>query len=331
MDRATPALLLSLLAALLPVRAAAAAPARVLLQVDAGQRAAAAEALFDRGRQLMNLGRYAEACTRFADSERLDHGVGTLLNLADCYEKNGQTASAWAGFRSVAAAAIAERQPDRERIAREREIALLPVLTRLTIAPPAQGFPPGTEVHRDGILLGRSLWGAPVPVDPGDHAVVISAPGKVDYSTTVHVPRQASLAIVTRIPELKDRPAPPPVAPPPVVPPPPSRHPRATAGLVLLGLGGAGVAVGSILGVRALGLKEDGAARCHDIHCGYEGKALLDSATSAGTASTIAFIAAGAALTGGLVLYVTAPEPQAITASVGVSAGTAGFTMGATW
>lgn len=332
MDRAVQTLLLSLLAALLPVCAAAAGPPRLPLQVDLGQRAAAAEALFDQGRRMMSLGRYAEACARFVDSERLDHGVGTLLNLADCYEKNGKTASAWAGFRAASAAANAEQQPDRERIAREREIALLPVLAHLTIALPPRGLPPGSEVHRDGILLSRSLWGAPVPVDPGDHAVVVAAPGKIDYSTTVHVPKQPGIGILTRIPVLRDRPAPPPVAPAPAMDPPPSRHPRATAGLVLLGLGGAGVAVGAVFGVRALGLKGDSTPHCNGVGgCDHEGKALLDSALTSGTASSVAFIAGGALLAGGLVLYLTAPERRGPTASFVFSGGTAGVAMGATW
>jgi len=96
MVRAVPAILLLLLAALFPVRASASDPPRLLVPGDVDQRAAVAEELFDQGRRLSGIGRYAEACAHFANSERLDHGVGTLLNLADCYEKNGQTASAYA-------------------------------------------------------------------------------------------------------------------------------------------------------------------------------------------------------------------------------------------
>jgi hypothetical protein len=335
MDRAAPALLLSLLVALLPVRAAAADPPRLQSPGDVDHRATAAEALFEEGRRLSGMGRYAEACARFADSERLDHGVGTLLNLADCYEKNGQTASARAGFRAVSTAAIAEQQPDRERIAWDRELALLPALARLTIVPPSQGLPPGSEVHRDGILLNRALWGAPVPVDPGNHSVVVSAPGKVDYATTVHVPRQAAVTITTRIPALRDRPAPPPVAPAPVLAPvlapPPSRHPRATAGLVLVGLSGAGVAVGAIFGVRALGLKDDALLHCNNDDCDQVGTRLRENANSAGTAASIAFAAAAATLAGGVVLYVTAPGRPGITASAGLSGETARLSIGALW
>ncbi len=328
MDRAAPALLLSLLVALLPVRAAAADPSR---PTDVDHRATAAEALFEEGRRLSGLGRYAEACARFADSERLDHGMGTLLNLADCYEKNGQTASARVAFRAVSTAAIAEQQPDREHIAWDREIALLPALARLTIVPPPQGLPPGSEVYRDGILLARALWGAPVPVDPGNHSVVVSAPGKVDYAMTVHVPRQAAVTITSRIPALRDRPAPPPVASAPVLAPPPSRHPRATAGLVLIGLSGAGVALGAIFGVRALGLKDDALPHCKNDDCDQTGTRLRANANSAGAAASIAFAAAAATLAGGVVLFVTAPGRPGITASAGLSGETARFSIGALW
>src|SRR5882672_4544932 len=59
----------------------------------------AAEALFDDGRKLLADGRFAPACEKFEQSEHIDPAVGTLLYLAECYEKSGRTASAWATFR----------------------------------------------------------------------------------------------------------------------------------------------------------------------------------------------------------------------------------------
>ena len=332
MNRASRAVWFALIAALIPASAKAGSPPRPPPPGAAVQPVKDAEAQFNEGRRLVALGRYAEACPCFIASERIDHGVGTMLNLADCYEKNGQTASAWAGFRAAAEAANAEKQPDREDIAREREIALLPQLAHLAILPPQHGLPPGSEVHRDGILVSPWLWSSPVPVDPGDHVVVVAAPGKVDYSATVHVPKQPPLTIVARVPALQDRPAPPPKAPVTVAPPPTTLHPRAKVGLALVGLGAAGVVVGAILGVKAFGLKSDSDMYCDgNDKCSPPGVDLRTRARAVGDASSIAFIAAGAAVVGGLVLYGTAPERRALTASFGLSREAASVAVEATW
>jgi serine/threonine-protein kinase len=102
-------------------------------QTSGADRAAAAEALFDEGRKLMQDGSYAQACVKFAESQRLDAGVGTWIYLADCYEKAGRLASSWVTFREAAAAARAAGQAEREKLARDRASQLEPKLTKLVL------------------------------------------------------------------------------------------------------------------------------------------------------------------------------------------------------
>src|SRR4051794_35386626 len=78
----------------------------------------AAQALFDDARRLMAAGQTAEACPKFAESQRLDPGIGTAFNLADCYEKSGHVASAWALFLEVVSQARASGESDREAAAK---------------------------------------------------------------------------------------------------------------------------------------------------------------------------------------------------------------------
>ena len=81
---------------------------------------ATAEALFREGRRLLDEGKTDEACPKLAESQRLDPSAGTMLNLATCYEKNGQLASAWVTFKGAATAAQNANEVDRAKLARAK-------------------------------------------------------------------------------------------------------------------------------------------------------------------------------------------------------------------
>src|SRR5262245_25337463 len=133
----------------------AAAPARCSGKASAEAAVAdqaAAEALFDEARRLVSEGKQAEAWPKFAESHRLDPGVGILLYLGDCYEAIGKTASAWAAFREAEAGARAARHAEREAAARERAAALEARLASLGVAVPEPRRVAVDEVSRDGEL-----------------------------------------------------------------------------------------------------------------------------------------------------------------------------------
>src|SRR5262245_8870421 len=102
----------------------AAAFSESVVRAQDAMNKATAEALFADGRRLVGAGDYAAACPKFAASQKLDPGVGTALNLADCYERMGRWASAWAEFRSAASAAHTVGAREREELAGGRAQAL---------------------------------------------------------------------------------------------------------------------------------------------------------------------------------------------------------------
>src|SRR6185295_16608123 len=101
-----------------------------------GTDVALAESLFQEGQALMKQNRYAEACPKFQESQRLDPGGGTLFQLATCHAFVRQTASAWAEFVEVALLAKQRNRQDIERAATNKARALEPELSRLTILVP---------------------------------------------------------------------------------------------------------------------------------------------------------------------------------------------------
>jgi hypothetical protein len=276
-----------------------------------------AQLLFDEGLRLMAQKRYAEACPKLAQSQSIDPGMGTQFRLAECYERLGKLATAFDLFHAVADAARANRQADRAAVAEKRATALEPRVPRLTVDVPSDvAAVPGLEVRRDGVVLERSLWGAPQPVDAGEHVVEVQAPGRKPWTGRASLEGAARLTIP--VPPLE-----PIAAPREEPPPPPSRGPAIALGIV--------GAVGVVLGATFLGVRAAKAGSAHSLHdelaasgarCtgGASGTAFADrcaslgSATSAadafGTASIVAFVAGGVALGGMGAWLALAPSPK---------------------
>jgi hypothetical protein len=323
--------------------AALAAFSRPAFAQGAGDQAGAQE-LFDEGRALASAGRFAEACSKFAASEQLAPSGGTLLNLADCYEKNGQFASAWATFHEVEARARRAGRLDIEKLADERVKQLEPKVAFLSIVVPAGAVVDGLEVRRDGEVVPRGAWATELPVDGGVHRVEAKAPGKQTRTLSVRVAPSAERATVT-VPPLEDLPSPPVSAPPSTEAPAAPRSTTSGGGMPFsrimgLGLGGGGIVamgVASAFGVTAISKNSaalpycPASPQCND----PRGVQLTNDARTAATVSTVLFAAGGALVAAGAVLFLTSPSASARAANpglrVGVAIGPLGAKLGAAW
>jgi len=287
------------------------------------QDQATARTLFDDARQLMKEGRYAEACPKLEVASQLYVGSGLLLNLGDCYEHLGRTASAWTAFgESVTAAERAGRTEDLDE-ARRRQAAVEARLSRLVVRVPRDA--PDLRVRRDGVELPRALWGEAVPVDPGVHAVTAEAPGLAPWKGTASVVHPGVTVVIITMPEL---------APAPVAPPPGGGGPGrgaaegdvavrpgywtsrrvASASLAAVGLVAAGTG-----GALALVAKQhDESARTATVNRNADST----SAVALGNTASIVVGAGAVVLATGVVLWLTAPD-----APVHVGALPAGVTL----
>lgn len=307
-----------------------------LAQPSPDTRAAAA-ALFEAGRKLVGEGKFAEACPKLEDSQKMDPGMGTLFYLSDCYEKIGRTMSAWVGFREVAAQARLAGQADREKFARARIATLEPTLMRLKVVLHPGTEPSAATVTRDGAAMSPSVFGTPVPLDPGTHVLSATAPGKEAWESKI-VLKDPGQTVTVEIPALLDKkpvtaePTSPPVGPQstlvaanPAATTPDTASPRSwqrPLGITLTAVGAVGLGVGTALGLMAKSTFDDSAPSCDPTnHCTPTGLDLRSSAVSKGNAATGIFITGAALATGGIILWITAPSSKPTSPSAALSFG----------
>lgn len=163
---------------------------------------AAAQILWEEGRDAAREGDFEAACPKFAESQRLDPQLGTLMNLADCYSRIGKVASSWAKFVEAAEMAKARKDP-REDEARKRAAELEPKLIRfeLVVIEPVAGM----TVHRGDEQVAEAMWGTAVPVDPGTFTVIAEADGYLAYEKEVDLTEEGG-TVRLEIPPLERAP-----------------------------------------------------------------------------------------------------------------------------
>lgn len=263
---------------------------------------AAADALFNEARQLLDAGRAAEACPKLEESQRLDPAVGTALNLADCYERVGRTASAYIAFGDAATLARRSGDPSRAEEAERRADALAPKLVKLAVTVPEPSRVEGLTVLRDGQPLAPALWGTAIPVDPGEHVVEAKAPDRVPWKTTVKldVPGTVQPISVPVLAEVER-------------PPPPEKTAQRVAGIVVGSVGLAALAVAGGLSIAAVRTDDESKPYClpeDPNKCYAKGVALRNESIMYADTATVVSIAGGVVLATGVTLFLLAGAPK---------------------
>ena len=266
---------------------------------------AAAEALFLAGRDAAERGDWATACPKFAESDRLDPAAGTRINLADCEEHLHQPAAAWQHWRE--ALELLTTDDPRVPSVTARAKSIEGKVPRLTLKL-GKTVPPGSQVTRDGIEIGIASYDVPLPVEPGEHVIVVESPEHKPRETHVTLTPGQRSEVVLEPGELIEAPkviAPPPPPPPP---PPPASHLGRTVGWVSIAAGGAVAILGVTMGLLAIDRMNAVDQDCYAGICTPAGGDAASAGRAFAATSTVSFIVAPVALGVGALLVFLAPR-----------------------
>ncbi len=266
------------------------------------------ETLFREGRTAMQERDYERACTKFAESQKVEPAPGTALNLGECEEQRGHLIAAHDAF-SVAASSFTS--PEKQKYAASRADAVDRRTPRITVRTSAPA--PGLVVR---IGTATIAIDTETKHDPGDIVIHAEAPGRKPKDLPATLRESKNLDIDIGVLEsIKEGPAAPPPATTTVTMTSPDKPPKMslrTVGVVMAGVGAASMIVGGVTGVMALGRASTVEDHCDaDLACDQEGVDAASSGHTLSLVSTITLALGGALVAGGAVLYFLNPKAPA--------------------
>jgi tetratricopeptide (TPR) repeat protein len=282
---------------------------------------AKAEALFKKGKRLLEEGEFAEACAAFEASQRAEATIGTRLNIGLCYEQWGKLATAYATYLQAQQEAEEAGDDRAERIA-ERATELEPKVPTLIIRAVAEAKPVDLIVRLDGKDLPLGELGTLKRLDPGEHVVVYGVGDSKRKRVVVNLePGDHEEVLLEKLAQLgaggpveedldpdgggDDKRDPLPAAADP-------GKTRRILGLVAGTAGLASIGISSYLVMSARSdYREAKAAHCNAMNqCDAVGLEITRDARSKANIGTVLFIGGAVLVTGGVILYLTAPEQR---------------------
>jgi hypothetical protein len=256
--------------------------------------------LFLEGQQALDAGDYPTAADRFERAEKLYHAPTIVLGLARAYKALRRYVEARERYNQVIREQLPAGASDAFRKAQEdarAEISSVEgqigwVTLRIT-------GPDEPVVMIDAEQVPPASLGVRRAVNPGQHAVKVSAPGWHPAETTFAVAAGQAQEVKLTLEENPDDPALSSVGGSDS-----TMDTLRLVGFVGIGVGAVGLIVGGITGGLAIGKHSELEDNCPNNQCPPEQQDNLDSFETMGTVSTVGFIAGGVLAAAGIALVV---------------------------
>jgi hypothetical protein len=284
---------------------------------------ASARALGTEGVRLADAGDCASAVTKLEAAEQLYHAPTTLERLGECQVNLGHLVAGTETLNRVARETLAPSAPAAFVAAQHRAAQVLttaqPRIGRLRIrvdGPPTDKL----TVTVDGANVPPALFDADRATDPGAHEVKAIAAGYKTAISSVDVPPGAEASVWLKLEVDPNAPAALPAWSAPAEPasggpiappaPPPSNGPNRTPAIISFAVGGAGIAVGAVFGILALGTKSTLDNECASKVCPASSQSDIDSLSTRATISNIGYAIGIVGVAVGTVLVFTAQRSE---------------------
>ncbi|HEY0464850.1 MAG TPA: hypothetical protein VGC79_11600 [Polyangiaceae bacterium] len=143
-----------------------------------------ARAQFQRAIELEQAGNYSTALEQFRDVGQVRMTPQVRFHIASCEEKLGRLVTALGGYQLAYA--------DADSVGEDFKAEVDAAVTRLEASIPKLVIQRGAgaeaaEIQLDGVALGASSVGVPVPLDPGPHSISAKAPDALPFNQTVTI------------------------------------------------------------------------------------------------------------------------------------------------
>ena len=183
---------------------------------------AAARDHLKQAEELRKKGRVAEACQHLEEVERLYPQLPTLIELAECSEQAGDVVAAQAHWAAARDRAKHDEKPQSRAKAEGRLAAMQKRVAHVTLQ--LANAPAGVQVSNDNVALDASALGGSLPMNPGDHVIVVKLAGHDDAKFPIKLADGDNQTVALAVGPVSSGQAaapPPPAAAAPTPPPPP--------------------------------------------------------------------------------------------------------------